>query len=334
MIGSPPFAEKILACLKEPGGSNEDGLEIVDGGLRGVRSGKEYPDRDGIPFLFKHSPGDTSSVTEMMRKFYEEHPFPSYEGLEEFGDLANKGWINPLSRNLLEAIGYNKLILECGCGTGQLTQFLQLNNNHTLGVDLSLSSLGLAVEHKTRNQLERSAFAQMNIFNLAIKDESFDVVISHGVLHHTYDARAAFSQIVKKLKPGGIVVVGLYNSYARVMTRIRSKLISTFGPKIDYVIRNRIHDERKAQIWIEDQYFNPHETWHSIGEVQKWFVENGVEYLNCTPPILGTDGETASSLFEPTESGTGYKRAITQLGWIATIAREGALFDVIGRKLL
>ena len=334
MTGSPPFAEKILTCLKEPGGSNKDGLEIVDGGLRGVRSGKEYPDRDGIPFLFEHSPGDTSSVTEMMRNFYEEHPFPSYEGLEEFGDLANKGWTNPFSRNLLEAIGYNKLILECGCGTGQLTQFLQLNNNHTLGVDLSLSSLGLAVEHKTRNQLERSAFAQMNIFNLAIKDESFDVVISHGVLHHTYDARAAFAQIVKKLKPGGIVVVGLYNSYARVMTWIRSKLIRTFGPKIDYVIRNRIHDERKAQIWIEDQYFNPHETWHSIGEVQKWFVENGIEYLNCTPPVLGTDGEIASSLFEPTESGTGYKRAITQLGWIATIAREGALFDVIGRKPL
>ena len=334
MTGPPPFSEKILACLKEPGGSNEDGLEIVGGGLRGVRSGKEYPDRDGIPFLFKPSPGDTSSVTDMMRNFYEEHPFPSYEGLEEFGDLANKGWTNPFSRNLLEAIGYKKLILECGCGTGQLTQFLQLNNNHTLGVDLSLSSLSLAVEHKTRNQLERSAFAQMNIFNLAIKDESFDVVISHGVLHHTYDARAAFAQIVKKAKPGGIVVVGLYNSYARIMTWIRSKLISTFGPKIDYVVRNRIHDERKAQIWIEDQYFNPHETWHSIGEVQKWFAENDIEYLNCTPPVLGTDGEFASSLFDQTDFGSAYKRTITQLGWIATIAREGALFDVIGRKPL
>jgi len=72
---------------------------------------------------------------------------------------------------LLDAIGYNKLILECGCGTGQLTQFLQLNNNHTLGVDLSLSSLGLGVEHKSRNELERSAFAQMNIFDLAVKDD-------------------------------------------------------------------------------------------------------------------------------------------------------------------
>ena len=334
MTGSAPFSDRILACLKAPGGTNEDGLEIVDGGLRSIKTGEAFPDQDGIPFLYKPSAGDTSLVTDMMRSFYEEHPFPSYEGMEEFGALANKGWTNPFSRELLDAIGYNKLVLECGCGTGQLTQFLQLNNNHTLGVDLSLSSLGLAVEHKNRNQLERSAFAQMNIFNLAIKDESFDVVISHGVLHHTYDARAAFAQIVKKVKPGGIVVVGLYNSYARIMTWIRSKLIRTFGPKIDYVVRNRIHDERKAQIWIEDQYFNPHETWHSIGEVQGWFAENGIEYLNCTPPVLGTDGELPSSLFDETDPGTGYKRAITQLGWIGTIAREGALFDVIGKKPL
>jgi 2-polyprenyl-3-methyl-5-hydroxy-6-metoxy-1,4-benzoquinol methylase len=334
VTGSAPFSDRILACLKAPGGTNEDGLEIVDGGLRSIKTGEAFPDQDGIPFLYKPSAGDTSLVTDMMRSFYEEHPFPSYEGMEEFGALANKGWTNPFSRELLDAIGYNKLVLECGCGTGQLTQFLQLNNNHTLGVDLSLSSLGLAVEHKNRNQLERSAFAQMNIFNLAIKDESFDVVISHGVLHHTYDARAAFAQIVKKVKPGGIVVVGLYNSYARIMTWIRSKLIRTFGPKIDYVVRNRIHDERKAQIWIEDQYFNPHETWHSIGEVQGWFAENGIEYLNCTPPVLGTDGELPSSLFDETDPGTGYKRAITQLGWIGTIAREGALFDVIGKKPL
>lgn len=334
MTGSAPFSDRILACLKAPGGTDEDGLEIVDGGLRSIQTGETFTDRDGIPFLYKPSAGDVSSVTDMMRSFYEEHPFPSYEGLEEFGALANKGWTNPFSRELLDAIGYNKLVLECGCGTGQLTQFLQLNNNHTLGVDLSLSSLGLAVEHKNRNQLERSAFAQMNIFNLAIKDESFDVVISHGVLHHTYDARAAFAQIAKKVKPGGIVVVGLYNSYARIMTWIRSKLIRTLGPKIDYVVRNRIHDERKAQIWIEDQYFNPHETWHSIGEVQGWFAENGIEYLNCTPPVLGTDGEMPGSLFDETDPGTGYKRAITQLGWLGTIAREGALFDVIGKKPL
>jgi SAM-dependent methyltransferase len=327
------FSDRILKCLKAPSGTDEDELECVDGALHCSRTGEFFPHRDGIPFLYKPTENDSRSVTETIKSFYEKHPFPSYEGLEEFGALANKGWTNPFSRDLIDAIGYNKLVLECGCGTGQLTHFLQLNNNHTLGVDLSLSSLGLAVEHKQRNQLERSSFAQMNIFNLAIKDESFDVVVSHGVLHHTYDARGAFAHIARKVKPGGVVIVGLYNSYGRIPTWARSKLIDHLGPNIDYVVRNRINDEQKAKIWIEDQYFNPHETWHSIGEVQGWFAENGIEYLNCSPPILGTDGETARSMFEKTNPGTSYKRAITQLGWIGTISREGALFDVVGRKV-
>ena len=127
-------------------------------------------------------------------------------------------------------------------------------------------------------------------------------------------------------------MVGLYNRPARLPTWIRSKLIGIFGPKIDYVVRNRIHDERKADIWIKDQYFNPHETWHSISEVMSWFDENDVEYLNCSPAILGTNGEQAESLFDATEEGSTYQQLVTQLSWLATIAREGALFDMIGRR--
>ena len=108
-----------------------------------------------------------------------------------------------------------------------------------------------------------------------------------------------------------------------------------FGPNIDYVVRHRINDARKADIWIKDQYYNPHETWHSIGEVQGWFEENDIEYLNCSPAILGTDGEDAEiegDLFRPTSSGNAYQRVVTQMSWLGTIAREGALFDIIGRK--
>src|SRR5262249_21008183 len=161
-----------------------------------------------VPSLFVQEGGSGAQVTATVKDFYEENPFPSYEGLEEFGQLVYKGSRNPFSIALLEAIGYNKNVLECGCGTGQLSHYLQLNNNHVLGIDMSIASLKLALEHKHHNGLARSAFAQMNIFNLAIKDNSFDVVISHGVLHHTYDARKAFSEIVRKAKPGGIVMVG------------------------------------------------------------------------------------------------------------------------------
>ena len=326
------FPERIAACLKAPGGDDDTVLEPVADGLRCPGTGDVHPFIGGVPSLYQPLDGEGVDVTSRVKSFYEENPFPSYEGLEEFGELVNKGNANPFSARLLDAIGFNKLVLECGCGTGQLSHYLQLNNNHVLGIDLSLGSLSLAVEHKIRNQLDRCAFAQMNIFDLAVKDASFDVVISHGVLHHTFDARRAFSHIVRKVKPGGIVIVGLYNRYARIATWLRARLIGMFGPGIDYVVRTRIRDRRKAEIWIRDQYYNPHETWHSVGEVLEWFAENDVEYLNSTPPILGTDGESVENLFDRTDPGNAYQRTVTQLSWLATIAREGSLFDVIGRR--
>jgi SAM-dependent methyltransferase len=326
------FSERILQCLKAPGGGDAAGLEPCAEGLRCVTTGEVFPLIGGIPSLYVPSPGEGREVTARVKSFYEAHPFPSYEGLEEFGELVNKGYQNSFARGLLDAVGYNKTILECGCGTGQMSHFLQLNNNHVLGIDMSLGSLSLAMEHKRRNQLERSAFAQMNIFDLAIKDASFDVVISHGVLHHTFDARRAFSCIVKKVKPGGIVMVGLYNYFARVPTFIRAKLIRFFGPRIDYVVRTRIRDARKADIWVKDQYYNPHETWHSLDDVLGWFRENDVEYLNASPGILGTASEEGRNLFAKTDPGSKAARVMTQLSWLGTIAREGALFDVVGRR--
>jgi len=328
---TPLFSERILATLKSPGGDDGDSIEEIEGGLRSRVSGRTFPFVDGVPSLFGGE-AENDDVRSRVQDFYEENPFPSYDGLEEFGELVNKGRNNPFTRDLLNAIGYNRLVLECGCGTGQLSHYLQLNNNHVLGVDMTLNSLKLAIDHKLRNLLPRSSFAQMNIFDLAVKDGSFDVVIAHGVLHHTCDARRAFSCVARKAKPGGIVMVGLYNSYARIMTWLRSKLVRLTGNRIDYVVRNLIQDERKADIWIRDQYFNPHETWHSIGEVLRWFEENGIEFLNCYPRILGSSGEDDPDFFGASDPGTRYQRVVTQLSWLGSIAREGALFDVIGRK--
>jgi SAM-dependent methyltransferase len=292
-----------------------------------------YPDRDGIPSLLAgiDLPGD--AVTGTVKAFYEENPFPSYDGVEDFGNLVNRGFKSDFTRGLLDAIGHNKLVLECGCGTGQKTHFLSLNNNHVLGIDLSISSLKLGMEHKLRNGLTRSAVCQMNIFDLAIKDDFFDVVISSGVLHATKDPRRAFAAIVRKVKPGGIVVVGLYNWFARVPTLIRSKLIGLLGPNIDWVVRTKIRDPHKAEIWIKDQYYCPQETWHSIDEVLGWFRENRITYLSCSPPILGAarDGK-GNGMFAPTSPGSKFSRVATQLSWLGTISAEGALFEMVGRR--
>jgi len=329
--GSSLFSDKILSCLTAP--DDALGVERIEHGFRSLETGMFHGDVDGlIPSLLVPTEAEGEDVTTRIKSFYEETLFPNYEGLDEYGELVNKCSKNLFIVELLKAIGYNKLILECGCGTGQMSHYLQLNNNHVLGVDMSLGGLKLAMQHKLRNQLVRSNFCQMNIFNLAIKDNSFDIVISHGVVHHTYDARKAFGEIVKKLKPGGIIVVGLYNRPARFPAWVRSKLIRLFGLKIDHAIRNRIKDNIKTDAWIKNQYFNPHETWHSIDETMDWFEQNGVEFLNCSPPILGTNGESATNLFAKTSPGSVYQRQVTQFGWLSTIARDGALFNLIGQK--
>ncbi len=330
--GDGAIPARLLACLKVPGRGDDFSLDRTDGGFRCSRTGATFPDCDGVPSLLAGWEEDNTDVTSRVKTFYEKHPFPSYEGVESFGELVTRGRNNAFSRALLDSIGYNKRILECGCGTGQLANFLSLNNNHVLGIDLSLSSLKLALEHKRRNGLRRVAFAQMNIFDLGIRDGVFDVVISSGVLHHTKDAREAFAAIVRKARPGGIVIVGLYNCYARMPTWLRAQVIGLTGPRIDYVVRHRIRDPRKAAIWIKDQYYNPHETWHSIDEVLDWFRENGVAYLNCRPRLVGPDGTDSSGLFAETTPGGRLQRIANQLSWIGTIAREGGLFVVIGRR--
>lgn len=324
----PFFTDRILSCLKAPGGGDDTHISLSEPCLVCSETDEKFPFDRGLPSLFRRAEGDNAAI---VRPFYEEYPFPNYDGVEEQSLLVNKGYSSPFARSLLKAIGYNKLVLECGCGTGQMTHFLALNNNHVLGVDMSLTSLSLAFEHKLRNRLVRSCFAQMNIFDLAVKDQSFDVVICHGVLPTIPDAERAFRHLVKKVKPGGIIIVGLYNFFARVPTWLRGRLIGVFGPNIDYVVRTRIKDPAKVKSWVMDQYFHPSEFWHSIDDVLGWFEGAGVEYLNCSPGILGTDSDGAQDLFAKSNPGNKYLRIVSQLAWIRMIGQEGALFDVIGR---
>ena len=51
LLSAPLFSERILACLKPPGGDDFDMIE-EDGGLRCSQTGAFFPLRDGVPSLF------------------------------------------------------------------------------------------------------------------------------------------------------------------------------------------------------------------------------------------------------------------------------------------
>ncbi len=76
----------------------------------------------------------------------------------------------------------------------------------------------------------RATFAQMNLFRPALEEAFFDVVISNGVLHHTADAARPSGAIARWFKPGGYVVVGLYNTYSRTPSRRAARARSLDRP--------------------------------------------------------------------------------------------------------
>lgn len=176
-------------------------------------------------------------------------------------------------------IRFMKTFDKTGCGTGQLSNFLGIAKRDVFGTDMCLNSLRLAEDFRRKNNLNATGFYQMNLFHPIFKEETFDLLITNGVLHHTSDPFEGFKSIVPLVKRGGYIIVGLYNKYGRLMTDLRRQFFRLTSKKffaVDPYLRKRGKRDAKMEAWFADQYQNPHESKHTIGEVLKWFDQNGL----------------------------------------------------------
>jgi hypothetical protein len=99
------------------------------------------------------------------------------------------------------------------------------------------------------------------------------------------------------------------------------------------VIGKMAKSDAKARSWYLDQYAHPLESRHSVDEVLRWFEDNQVEFVQSVPRLrLGEPLTANSSLFRPMSRSNRLGRWLAQASWMFTIGREGALFDMIGRK--
>src|SRR5690606_13521757 len=127
-------------------------------------------------------------------------------------------------------------ILEVGCGTGQLGNFLGMTWGRTVfSADLCLNSLRLANTFRRQQAIEGVAFLQMNLFKPVFKPNSFDFVICTGVLHHTGDPYRGFQTISELVKPGGYILIGLYNKIGRLTTDARRLIFRLSGDRFTFL---------------------------------------------------------------------------------------------------
>src|SRR5208337_2131969 len=102
-----------------------------------------------------------------------------------------------------------KLVLDVGCGMGRFAEVATRWGARVVGVDLSA-----AAEVAAKNLADRDFVAfQADVFALPFAPESFDVIYSIGVLHHTPDCERAVKILPQYLKPGGRLAVWLYSGY-------------------------------------------------------------------------------------------------------------------------
>jgi SAM-dependent methyltransferase len=301
-------------------------------------SGRRFDAIDDIPNFFvpTNPDADHRDVTEIVKEFYEETPFPNYDRIDSRQLLEAKARSGVFAALLDKQTPADSLVFEAGCGTGQLSNFLGMSaNRKVFAGDICLNSLRLAKAFADHNLIRNVAFLQMNLFRPPFRDGVFDVVISNGVLHHTGDCEGGFRSILSKLKAGGYVLIGLYNSYARLPTLWTSWAFRTFGSKL-YFLDHRLgglsDNPERFKAWLMDQYYHPHETRHSIGEVLRWFERYGVDFVNGIPHLDGADFTERENLFQPHSKGDATNRFLTQAGMLLSGGKDGGLFIMIGRK--
>ena len=163
--------------------------------------------------------GDPTS--QKVRSLYEETPYPRW-GTPYTAPAREAREIYRLKYpradySLLDGTETPE-ILVAGCGTGLnlLTSVAGYKDYRLTALDLSLSSLAHGARHVRALKLDNIKLLQGDILDLGTLKQSFDIIESIGVLHHMADPMAGWRILVDKLKPGGVMQIGLYSSLARI----------------------------------------------------------------------------------------------------------------------
>jgi SAM-dependent methyltransferase len=300
--------------------------------LRCARCGCAYRAEGGVPDLRLSS----DDRTEAVRSFYSQAPFPGYPPRDSWAALRARAGRSEFAKLLDRSVAGDARIVELGCGTGQMSLFLATADRVVIGADLTRASLLLAESARVRFGVERALFVETDLRAPGLREGAFDVVLASGVLHHTPDPRASFSSMASLARPGGIVVLGLYNRIARLPHRLRRGIARLSGYRFvpfDPVLRDRREEPARRQAWLRDQYQHVEEHTHTVGEVRGWFKDNGVDWLRAFPDtLLGAEPPAPDGLFAPAGDDWPVEDALAQISWARTLSHEGGLFVAIGRR--
>lgn len=181
-----------------------------------------------------------------VQSYWQQNPLLSYElaapGSPTFFDELDRVKRSDVERFAMKYWEFgawkNKRVLDVGCGPGWVSVQYAMGGADVSAVDLTEAAVGIAKKHAAYRGV-RADIRQGNAEELPFPDNTFDMVFSSGVLHHTPDTQKAFRETYRVLKPGGHAKITLYrlgvlhSPLVFGLTRVTMKILGVKHPGAD-----------------------------------------------------------------------------------------------------
>ena len=106
------------------------------------------------------------------------------------------------------------LVLDAGAGEGiDLASVGLTPGCRAVGVELSPG--GIRATAARISTVPTARVVRGSILSMPLRSNAFDYAYSYGVVHHTVDPEGAVREIVRTLKPGGDILIYVYEDFAR-----------------------------------------------------------------------------------------------------------------------
>ena len=172
-----------------------------------------------------------------------------------------------LAKRLSPKIFIGKNVLDAGCGGGRYSYAIScLGAKKVTAVDFG--TIGLSIAKKNYKNVKNLKFKNENVLDLSFKDNTFDVVISNGVIHHTTNLKKGIKEIVRVCKPGGKIWLYLYSTGG--VFWYSKKLMNKLMKKIPYDLTHNFLEmigKPKNRFIFMDNWYVPIEQHFSHEEV-------------------------------------------------------------------
>jgi demethylmenaquinone methyltransferase/2-methoxy-6-polyprenyl-1,4-benzoquinol methylase len=176
------------------------------------KCGKVFSFIDGFPIMFGNK---FDNDIEKLKKLYDDDRFieDNRENLQGMRKLIAEHSINKiLDTNFvfIQQFLQDALVLEIGCGMGQLTEKISLSEAKEIyAFDLSVNNLVYTRDNRGKNNV----FLFLgNALEIPFRDNFFDIVVASEVIEHVPDVKRMINEMRRVCKRGGKICVSTPNA--------------------------------------------------------------------------------------------------------------------------